>query len=716
MLKSVRSRITILFSTLITITITILAITLGYRVTKELGFSYEQNAIDLLESTKNLLVTQHQSILFHEDSVLFARKKEINTNVNLVTNIITNYYNDYLDGKISLSTAQKKSIESIKNIRYSDNVGYFWINDTGIPFPVMIMHPTLPDLDNQVLDDPIFNCALGREENLFKAFVDVTRNEGEGYVDYLWPKPTPEGLSELQPKISYVKLFKPWNWIIGTGVYIDDIEKEKENRINKVLNELNEIIPLLKVGDSGYFFIFNKDGDVLVHPNLRGENISDRKNPLTGRPLTEELIETVNSESKSLTYLWDKPGYENDFKFEKKAYVAFFEPLQWYIASSIYIDDLQKHIKRLTTLILLSVLSAIISVGFISSLIANSVTKPIRLLQSSVKKVDKRGIPVNSIPVRGTSETRDLGEAFNDMINRIKKSTLELEHSEKEYKELSEQLTKHKMNLEKTVKERTLELEQSLEKLKIAQEKLIESERISYLGNLVSGVAHEVNTPIGIGVTAASHLEMKTKAFSKLFVKNSITKKDFEEYIEMALMSSKILLSNMERASSIIQTFKQVAVDQISEERRKFKVDNFISEMIYGFKQSIDNFRFKIDIDVEKELIIDSFPRVFYQIFNNLLNNSILHGFENMDKGIIYIRIYKDNKQITIEYKDTGRGIPADNIGKVFEPFFTTRRGKGSAGLGLNIVYNLVSRKLDGTISCNSENGKFTEFVIRFPI
>lgn len=716
MLKSVRSRITILFSILITLTITILAVILGFRVTNELRFSYEQNAISLLESTKNLLVTQHQSIIFHEESVLNIRKNEIETNVNLVSNIISNYYNDYLKGNISLNTAKSKAISSIKKIRYSDDVGYFWINDTGTPYPKMIMHPTLPHLDNEILDDPIFNCALGREENLFKAFVDVTRENGEGYVDYLWPKPTPEGLSEIQPKISYVKLFKPWKWIVGTGVYIDDIEKEKQNRIEKVQDELNETIPRLKVGESGYFFIFDKNGDVLVHPNLRGENISDRKNPLTGRILTDELIKAVETDSKSLNYLWDKPGFENEFRFKKIAYVAYFEPLKWYIASSIYIDDLEKHIEKLIKLIIIAVIIATLSVGVISNIIARSITKPIRLLQKSVKKVDNHGIPVKEIPVTGTRETRDLGVLINNMIFRIKKSTLKLEQNEMKYRQLSEQLSEHKKNLEMKIKERTEDLEYSLEKLKITQEKLIESEKISALGTLVAGVAHEVNTPVGIGVTAASHLVMITKNFQKLYSDEKVTKREFENYVELVNKSSNIILTNMNRASNIVKTFKEIAVDQVNEEKRSFVIDKYMNEILSGLKPIIEDTNHNIYIDIERGLTINSYPGVFYQIIVNLIKNTLLHGFENKDNGSISINIYKQDDEVIIIYEDNGKGVPEKNRAKIFEPFFTTKRGKGNAGLGLNIVYNLITSKLNGTIECNSKESEYTKFTIKFPI
>ena len=138
----------------------------------------------------------------------------------------------YIDD--ALSDARQETQAAVKQMRYDDGVGYFWINDTGEPFPRMVMHPTVPALDGQILNDPGYNVAYGTDQNLFQAFVEVCKADGEGFVDYLWPKPTENGLTENQPKRSYVRLFEPWNWIIGTGVYVDAIEMKISAR-QKVL-------------------------------------------------------------------------------------------------------------------------------------------------------------------------------------------------------------------------------------------------------------------------------------------------------------------------------------------------------------------------------------------------------------------------------------------------------------------------------------------------
>lgn len=146
------------------------------------------------------------------------------------------------NGTRTMAEAQQQAMEGIRRIRYGGGTGYVWINDTGMPYPKMVMHPTMPALDGMVLDDPKYNCALGKGENLFVAFVEVSRKSGEGFVDYLWPKPTKDGLTSEQPKLSYVRLYEPLHWVIGTGVYIDSIEAAVQAKVKAVDAQIRRML------------------------------------------------------------------------------------------------------------------------------------------------------------------------------------------------------------------------------------------------------------------------------------------------------------------------------------------------------------------------------------------------------------------------------------------------------------------------------------------
>ncbi len=277
------------------------------------------------------------------------------------------------------------------------------------------------------------------------------------------------------------------------------------------------------------------------------------------------------------------------------------------------------------------------------------------------------------------------------------------------------ELRQHKEHLEDLVDERTGALNESVERLKKMQESLVQTEKMAALGELVAGVAHEINTPVGIGVTAASHLEDNTMKFAGIYDSGELTRDDFEKYINVATESSEIILSNMRRAADLIQSFKQVAIDQLSEELRDFNVKKYINEILTSLHSKFKNTGYEIVIVCMDDLNINSYPGVFSQILTNLLINSLIHGFEGVETGIIEIEVFERDGIINIIYQDSGCGISEDNIKRIFDPFYTTKRGLGGSGLGLHIIYNLVTQTLGGAISCSSVIGEGTRFDLSYP-
>jgi len=176
------------------------------------------------------------------DFEISKTKADLKNYVDIAYNLIEEAEAAVKRGELTIDQAKKMAINQIKQLRYDSGVGYFWINDTGKPFPKMVMHPTVPALDGKVLDAPKFNCAMGKNQNLFVAMIEVTAKTNEGYVDYLWPKPTQEGLTEDQPKISYVRLHKSFDWIIGTGKYIDDLDAAVAMKNLKTGNLISDLI------------------------------------------------------------------------------------------------------------------------------------------------------------------------------------------------------------------------------------------------------------------------------------------------------------------------------------------------------------------------------------------------------------------------------------------------------------------------------------------
>ncbi|EKD29019.1 MAG: hypothetical protein ACD_79C00112G0001, partial [uncultured bacterium] len=291
-----------------------------------------------------------------------------------------------------------------------------------------------------------------------------------------------------------------------------------------------------------------------------------------------------------------------------------------------------------------------------------------------------------------------------------------------EQKNMQQELQQAHDELEQRVLDRTKELQNAnmaLEKsfaiLKDAQEQLVESEKLAALGSLVAGIAHEINTPVGIGVTAASHLFQQTNVFKKKYEGQLLTREDFEKFLRIAADSSNMILANLNRAANMIQSFKQVAVDQSSEHKRAFYLNEYINEILISLQPKLKNKKYKVTLNCSEEINVVSYPGAFSQIFTNLILNSLLHGFEGRDRGNIVINVVDDNETILIEYSDDGVGIPKSNLKKIFDPFFTTKRGQGGSGLGMHIVYNLVSNTLCGKIACVSKAGEGTKFSITTP-
>ncbi|MEG4014860.1 MULTISPECIES: trifunctional serine/threonine-protein kinase/ATP-binding protein/sensor histidine kinase [unclassified Microcoleus] len=276
-------------------------------------------------------------------------------------------------------------------------------------------------------------------------------------------------------------------------------------------------------------------------------------------------------------------------------------------------------------------------------------------------------------------------------------------------------LQQFNQNLEKLVQQRTSELSQTLEDLRSAQKKLVESEKMAALGGLVAGVAHEINTPIGIGITAASLLAEKVTKFFELYSKGQIKRSELEKFLDTALQSSNMILSNLTRAADLIHSFKEVAVDQSSELQRTFNLKNYLEEILTSLTAKLRRTKHKIEIKGDENIVLDSYPGVLCQIVTNLVFNSLVHAYDGEDEGILAFDFKLEGDRLIFEYADNGKGVSPENLSKIFEPFFTTKRGKGGTGLGLHIIYNLVTQKLKGTITCESQLNKGTRFMMEFP-
>lgn len=315
-------------------------------------------------------------------------------------------------------------------------------------------------------------------------------------------------------------------------------------------------------------------------------------------------------------------------------------------------------------------------------------------------------------------------KAINDTKKNLKKLVetsdasvkMQLEIAHREQKEQSYKLFQKEIEAKnEKLAESNAELESTILELKNTQDKLINSEKMAALGGMVQGVAHELNTPIGLSITGASHIQNDTVRIIKLLSENKMKKSDLDDYLFETGNLSKSICVSLDKAASLIRSFKLVSVEQHEELKQNFDVRDNLIDILYSINPSLKEKRIKIINNVDENINLCSFPGVFYQIYTNLINNALLHAFEDRETGEIVIAASYVDNMLSMTFKDDGNGMKPEVIKKVFDPFFTTKRANGGTGLGMNIIYNLVNEKLLGTIGVSSEIDKGTTFSFEIP-
>lgn len=243
---------------------------------------------------------------------------------------------------------------------------------------------------------------------------------------------------------------------------------------------------------------------------------------------------------------------------------------------------------------------------------------------------------------------------------------------------------------------------------------LVDSEKMAALGGLVAGVAHEINTPIGLSLTAITHLKDRTTKLNKQYTKEEMTEEDFEEFLKTSLELNDSIHTNIARAAELIKSFKSVSTDQTAENIYQFCLDEKIQDVLCSLHNRLKHTKIKTIVECKETIQVFTYPGAIYQIFTNLISNSLTHGFDKNDEGEILIKVYEKKEKIHILYKDSGKGIDKEFLPKIFNPFFTTNRKGGNTGLGLHIIYNIVTSRLKGTITVKSQKNEGVEFEIIF--
>ncbi|HLA35201.1 MAG TPA: ATP-binding protein [Rhodocyclaceae bacterium] len=289
----------------------------------------------------------------------------------------------------------------------------------------------------------------------------------------------------------------------------------------------------------------------------------------------------------------------------------------------------------------------------------------------------------------------------------------EIEH---EIRELNSQLEERVKNRTENLEQTNRELSTALASLKTMQNELIRSEKLAALGSLVAGVAHELNTPIGTGVTVASMLQDQTRDISNEFVTGKMRRSALESFLRNTTEGTRILMNTLHRAAELVSSFKGVAVDQASNQRRRFDLNRVLHEIDTMLQPMCKKTPYRLIFDEAPEIEFDSYPGALSQVLTNFVTNALLHAFEGREHGEMRLCARAlDDERVEIAFSDDGIGIAENIVGRVFDPFFTTKLGQGGSGLGMHIVYNIVTEVLGGRIHIDSTVGLGTRISVIIP-
>ena len=473
------------------------------------------------------------------------------------------------------------------------------------------------------------------------------------------------------------------------GLILDDAETEDSRLKSFAAVEILHNIHIYKLtaetSELSFFSSYNRN-EIGPHPT-QFARVGDLSQPHFDGDIIE-IAKAVEFEGKKIGYIYIR---------------ASLAELNKYMQSRILLD-------------LLIALIALIGAYFISRRLQKRFTAPIETLLTIVQKVTKEKNYSIRVPATEIEELHMLGRAINNMMDRIEQQINKVQAAEQEIRQLNQ-------SLEQKINERTVALKSSnqdllntLETLHQYQSQIVETEKMASLGQMVAGVAHEVNTPIGLGVTASTLMQDKLADIQKSFDEKKLTSSQLAKFLTDSKENLGIIYRNLERAASLIRSFKQVAVDQSNENRRQFNMLQLMNEVLLSLRPNLKKTQHEVVIDCDPKLDIDSKPGPVNQILINLIMNSLIHAFEHIEHGTITITVRVELNRCFINYRDNGAGVPEHIKKRIFDPFVTTKRGEGGSGLGMHLVYNLVTQALNGKISLESTLGNGVDIQIDFPV
>jgi signal transduction histidine kinase len=691
MFNSLKARVLLLIVGIVVVTSAIFMFLTKIEVVRAMYNAEEESAKNSLRLVMLHIESEYNNLLHFKENSRKAHKRELKNILFMHETYMRGIFEQAQRGLIKEDEAKRRIAEETSTFRFGKK-DYIWIVDYNA---MVISHANLSLIgkDFSQVKDP--NGRL-----VVPPMIEIARKNGEGYHSYLWTRLNTEAPVE---KLGYSRLFPEWKWVIGTGVYIDDIETEAQRKYDLMVEDLRKTLSKIKIARTGYVYILNGKKKMIIHPVLEGKDVSGYKNPVIGTILTDDLIMASKNPDKPFRYLWDKPADKGNYVYPKESYVAYFKPLDWYVASSVYEDEINAPAAILGKKIFITSLLILSAVIVISILFAGTVTVPIRKLIEAMKEAGKGDMPSVAVKSSGAVETKELGNIFNNMIRSIRETANEKEKYSRK-------------------------LENAYNDLKASQEQIIKQEKMASIGQLAAGVAHEINNPIGFISSNLGTLEKYVGKFTDFIqiqseviasIENissleALEKKRKKLKLDYIINDVKELinesLDGSERVKLIVKNLKTFSRQDESEYRAADINDCIKSTLNIVWNE----LKYKATVHNEYGEMPPTkcYPQRLNQVFMNLLVNAA-HAIEN--KGDISIKTWNRDGSIYASISDTGRGISEDKIKKIFEAFYTTKPSGEGTGLGLSISHEIMDQH-NGEIIVKSKEGKGTTFTLKIPV
>jgi signal transduction histidine kinase len=559
--------------------------------------------------------------------------------------------------------------DALRDIRFNKGRGYFFVYQSN---GLSVMHPIMPHLQNTNLWD--FKDVKG--SYVIRNLSNIGSAAGEGFFRWWWKKPT-DTETEYE-KIGYSKHFAAFDWFIGTGDYVLDYEEELKK-------EILERISRVKYGEDGYIFVVNEKGTYLNH--IEKKHIGKNRLSLTdsnGVLITQEIINVAQNGEGYLSYIGTiKPS--TGLPANKTSFIKGFEDWHWAIGSGAYLDDIESVV--------------------LSKKTALNKKNQVKLLQ-----------------------TLALGTTTSFMLFLISLAfSNNIKHRFQRYRvnvtEKTHQLNELNLHLEDKVSDRTQalaasnkELELTLTSLQNTQEKLIASEKMASMVNLVTGVAHELNTPLGIMVTSISQIESEIESVFNKIKSQKVSRSELLRSEEIFQLGTDLLNNNLDKSIQLVKNFKSLSIYNEPEKPQKFSINILIETLKDSYQSALQKHKAQLNLIFIDDVIVESYKDVIVDVLTQLIENSLIHAFSEVESPCITLRVSASNDQLMIDYFDNGLGLNDEGKEKIFELFYTTKRNSTCTGLGMPIVYNQVTQKLQGNITYTQPSLQGIRFTITIPM